>query len=87
MTRSEPLQSIFDSLDQETQKAIDTLEERGLKWMAHFGYDNAIEMLHEMDIAFEQGWLYQWMKIIADLCSSSVIGFIHGPVSGIRKIW
>lgn len=37
------------------------LESRGLSFCAHFGYENAEDILLAMDVAVQGGFLYEWM--------------------------
>ena len=42
--------------------AIRELESRGLIFCAHFGVENAVEIMAEMDAAFLDGRLYEWLR-------------------------
>lgn len=42
--------------------AMDELELRGLSFCCHFGTDNAIEILADMNRAADLGVLYEWMS-------------------------
>lgn len=46
----------------EVQSAIRELESRGLSFCGHFGYQNAVAILCEMNAAFYSGELYEWMR-------------------------
>lgn len=46
----------------EAATACRVLERRGLSFCAHFGTDNAVEILGHMDRAFDGGFLYEWMR-------------------------
>ena len=43
-------------------QAMDELENRGLYFCAHFGTENACDILESMDHAFAMGRLYEWMR-------------------------
>ncbi len=43
----------------EVMQAMRTLENRGLKFLVHFGTENAIARLNAMDRAFRDGTLYE----------------------------
>jgi hypothetical protein len=62
MTRPSLFSEIFVHLDLETQLAIQELEERGLVWGTHFGFANAQAIRAEMNKAFNDGKLYEWMR-------------------------
>ena len=61
MDRIEPLKSIIAAQSIEVQHAIRELEDRGLMICAHFGTENAIDILGEMNQAFSDGTLYAWL--------------------------
>jgi hypothetical protein len=44
------------------QSAIRELQHRGLSFCGHFGYQNAVDRLAEMNRAFAEGRLYEWMR-------------------------
>lgn len=41
--------------------AMDELESRGLTFCSHFGYENAVAILADMNRACDEGVLYEWM--------------------------
>lgn len=53
---------IFASLELEQQLAIQALEERGLVWGTHFTSATAERVLAEVECAFAEGRLYEWME-------------------------
>ena len=50
------------------QEACRTLEARGLSFCCHFGTENAIEILADMDRAYDMGVLYEWMRNRMGIC-------------------
>ena len=44
------------------RSAVRELERRGLRYCTHFGVRNATEILREMDRAFMDGRLYEWLR-------------------------
>jgi hypothetical protein len=56
------LENIISAQPPEVQAAIQELEDRGLSFCSHFGYENAVALLKEMDEAFASGSLYEWLR-------------------------
>jgi len=66
---SEGDSSLFENLISsqpfKVSEAIRVLQSRGLMFCGHFGYENAIDRLADMNQAFAEGRLYEWLK---DVC-------------------
>lgn len=58
-TRCETMRIVVSD---EQAAAMDELEKRGLYFCAHFGTDNACDILAGMNRAMELGVLYEWMR-------------------------
>jgi len=60
--RIEHIMSLCDGQPPEVINAVIELESRGLSFCGHFGYQNALALLHEMDEAFDSGLLYEFLR-------------------------
>jgi hypothetical protein len=56
------IQSLRAKATSQNREAWDELERRGLKFLAHFGYENADEVLREMNMFVDMGLLYWWLQ-------------------------
>ena len=58
---SELIEMLKDKAGPAGRMAITELELRGFRFCVHFGYENAISYLREMDDAFDDGRLYEYL--------------------------
>jgi hypothetical protein len=56
-------EELLSKLQPEVQDAIRTLEARGLVLCTHFGINNAVSTLRQMDAYCQMGCLYEWLKL------------------------
>lgn len=56
------LAELFEAATPQVQAAILELESRGFMWCAHFGTQNAQDLLEGMNEAMEDGLLYEWLR-------------------------
>lgn len=61
MEHSKLYESLRSNATSEQCAAMDVLESRGLSFLAHFGTQNAVEILETMNVAYSRGCLYQFM--------------------------
>ena len=62
MTTKELVNRLDLKVTPEQMAAIEKLEERGFTFCGHYGYENAVELLEQMDRAFRGGYLEEWLK-------------------------
>ena len=61
MTSKELIETLGLKVTPAQMAAVEKLEERGLSFCGNFGYENAADILKEMDQAFLGGYLEKWM--------------------------
>ncbi len=56
------IEQLKNGASPQSQKAMRKLEERGLRFLVHFGTDNAVDRLRAMNHAFKWGYLDEHMR-------------------------
>lgn len=57
------IEQLKNKADTENRRAIQILEDRGFKFLAHFGYENAAYRLNAMNKAMDIGLLPEHLKV------------------------